>query len=925
MNKFDYLGNIQYIDELYADYLKNPDNIDESWKKFFQGFEFARTNFKQTNAGSELLNDEFKVLNLINAYRKRGHLFTKTNPVHPRRQYLPDLDISNFSLTENDLNKTFHAGNEIGIGNSTLRTIIEHLEQTYCQSVGAEFVYIRQPEIVDWLTKKMELCKNQIEFNKEQKLDIFKILVKAVGFEHFLHKKFVGQKRFSLEGAESLIPALGYAIEHGVEMGIKEFIVGNSHRGRLNVLANVFKKPFHSIFSEYIGKSYDDENILGDVKYHLSYDTRIKSRSGKEMFLALLPNPSHLETVGPVTQGLARTRIEHEYDNDYNKVCPIVIHGDAAVAAQGIVYETTQMSQLDGYKTGGTLHFVVNNQVGFTTNYIDARSSTYCTDIAKVTLSPVFHVNGDDVEAVLYTIQLALEYREKFHSDVFVDLLCYRKYGHNEGDEPRFTQPILYKEIASHPNVRDLYSKYLIEIGVITKDNVEKAISTFNNKLEDQLALSKQSEKVEIKHFLHDKWGSYRFSNANDFLNSPQTGVDIEKLKFIAEKINYLPTEKKFFNKIEKIVNDRKKLISENKVDWALAELLAYGSLVNENHSVRISGQDSERGTFSHRHSTFHVDDTDEKWCPLKNVSTNQAKFQIYNSLLSEYAVMGFEYGYAMGTPNGLTIWEAQFGDFHNVAQVIIDQYLSSAEDKWGLMNGLVLFLPHGFEGQGPEHSSARIERFLVLAANNNMQIVNCSTPANIFHAIRRQIYTEYRKPLIVFTPKSLLRHPLCVSTINELADGQFNEVIDDSVNDKSNIEQVVICSGKIYYEIFSEKQKINDEHTAIVRLEQYFPFPLQKIKEIIAQYPNSKKTLWVQEEPANMGAWPFIKTHFEELNLFTVCRPESGSPASGLLEVHKLRQQKILDKIFKRCNCENTDVYCTMSCTKDMLSNKLI
>jgi len=702
----------------------------------------------------------------------------------------------------------------------------------------------------------MESTKNRINFNKEQKSDIFKILLKTVGFEQFLHKKFVGQKRFSLEGAEALIPAIGYAIEHGVEMGIKEFIIGNSHRGRLNILANIFKKPYHSIFSEYSGKTYDEDNILGDVKYHLSYDTHIKSRSGKEMFLALLPNPSHLETVGPVTQGLARARIESEYKNDFNKVCPIVIHGDAAIAAQGVVYETIQMSQLEGYKTGGTLHFVINNQVGFTTNYIDARSSTYCTDIAKVTLSPVFHVNGDDVEAVLYTIQLALEYREKFHSDVFIDLLCYRKYGHNEGDEPRFTQPILYKEIASHPNVRDIYSKYLIETGVLTQEDVTQKLQSFNNKLDEQLEISKQSEKVEIKHFLHEKWANYRYANENDFLISPQTGVNYQKLINLSEKINYLPKEKKFFNKIEKIVNDRKKLISENKVDWALAELLAYASIVTENYPVRISGQDSERGTFSHRHSTFHVDDTDEKWCPLKNIAPEQAKFQIYNSLLSEYAVLGFEYGYAMGTPNGLTIWEAQFGDFHNVAQVIIDQYLSSAEDKWGLMNGLVLFLPHGFEGQGPEHSSARIERFLVLAANNNMQIVNCSTPANIFHVLRRQVFTDYRKPLIIFTPKSLLRHPLCISNINELSEGCFNEVIDDIVENKNPINQLIICSGKVYYEILIEKQKINDIQTAIIRLEQFYPFPLQKLKNIISQYSNSQRTIWVQEEPANIGSF---------------------------------------------------------------------
>ncbi len=917
MNNFDYLGDIQYIEDLYKDYINNPESVDESWKKFFQGFEFARTNFKQTSAGAEMLSDEFKVYNLIDGYRKRGHLFTKTNPVHPRRTYTPTLDYVNFKLTEKDLDKTFQAGNEIGIGPATLKKIIEHLEQTYCQSVGAEFVYIRKPEIVEWLTKKMESTKNSFLFTNEQKKDIFKILVKSVGFEQFLHKKFVGQKRFSLEGVEALIPALGYVVEKGAIMGIKEFIVGNSHRGRLNVLTNIFKKPFESIFSEYTGKFYDDENILGDVKYHLSYDTKIKTQKGLEVFLALLPNPSHLETVGPVAQGLARTRIDSEHDGDFNKVCPIVIHGDAAVAAQGIVYETIQMSQLPGYQTGGTLHFVVNNQVGFTTNYLDARSSTYCTDIAKVTLSPVFHVNGDDVEAVLYTVNLALEYREKFHTDVFIDLLGYRKYGHNEGDEPRFTQPILYKEIASHPNVRDIYSKHLLETEVLSLYEIVETQKKFNEKLESELLASKQSEKVEIRHFLQSKWSKFRYANENDFNSSPKTGVKKDYLLNLCNKINYLPSDKKFFNKIEKIVNDRKLLISENKVDWAIAELLAYASLVSEQYSVRLSGQDSERGTFSHRHSTFHVDDTDEKWCPLKNISEDQAEFQVFNSLLSEYAVMGFEYGYAMGKPDGLTVWEAQFGDFHNVAQAIVDQYISSAEDKWGLMNGLVLLLPHGYEGQGPEHSSARIERFLVLAANLNMQIVNCTTPANIFHVLRRQIHTEYRKPLIVFTPKSLLRHPSCISTIDELSEGSFKEVIDDIPFEKNNITQVVICSGKIYYEILTERQKINDNQTAIVRLEQYYPLPLNQLKEVLSKYPNSKRTLWVQEEPANMGAWPFIKTHLDIPELFVVCRPMSGSPATGLLEVHKQRQQKILDKVFKRCNCENSDVYCSMKCTE--------
>ena len=916
MSDFDYLSNIQFIEDLYKDFKNNPESVDESWKKFFQGFEFAGTNFKSTKAGAEMLTDEFKVLNLIDGYRRRGHLFTKTNPVRIRREYSPNLDIENFELQKSDLGKRFQAGNQLGLQNATLQEIIDHLEQTYCQSVGAEFAYLRNPDVINWLQKKMECSKNSIQFNREQKLDIYKILVKSVGFEQFLHKKFIGQKRFSLEGAESMIPALGYIVETGAEMGIKEFIVGISHRGRLNVLSNIFKKPFHSIFSEYIGKSYDDENILGDVKYHLSYDTKIKTRKGHEVFMALLPNPSHLETVGPVAQGLSRARIDTLYQNDDNKVCPIVIHGDAAIAAQGVVYETIQMSKLAGYKTGGTLHLVINNQVGFTTNYLDARSSTYSTDVAKVTLSPVFHVNGDDVEAVLYTVQLALEYREKFHTDVFIDLLCYRKYGHNEGDEPRFTQPILYKAIASHPTVRDIYAKHLIETNVLGQEEVYDVQRKFNERLEENLTEAVQNETVEVKHFLQEKWSKFRYSKPEDFDSSIETGVDKQTLLTLSEKINYLPEDKKFFSKIEKIVQERKNFISEGRVDWALAELLAYASLVNEQHPVRISGQDSERGTFSHRHSTFHVDDTDEKWCPLKHVSENQASFNIYNSLLSEYAVMGFEYGYAMGMPEGLSIWEAQFGDFHNVAQVIVDQYLSSAEDKWMLMNGLVLLLPHGYEGQGPEHSSARIERFLTLSANDNMLVVNCSTPANFFHVLRRQVYTEYRKPLIVFTPKSLLRHPQCVSDLDELADGKFIEVIDDVSVFKDNVKQVVMCSGKIYYELLAERTKLDDTETALVRLEQYFPFPLKQIKALLESYPNSTRTVWAQEEPANMGAWPFIKNALPVEDLIAVCRPASGSPSAGLLEIHKIRQQKILSKIFKRCECDNLEVYCSMKCT---------
>lgn len=911
-----YLSDIQFVDNLYKDYLNNPLSVDESWRNFFKGFEFAISD----NGVAEryVMSKEFKVLNLINGYRQRGHLFTKTNPVRIRREYKPGLDITNFDLSDNELNKEYHAGEEIGLGKATLNQIIARLQQTYCSSVGAEFMYIRNPEKLKWLLSKMESSRNSIIFNKLQKADIYKILVKTVGFEQFLHKKFTGQKRFSLEGAESLIPALGYIIEKGALSGIREYVIGNSHRGRLNVLANIFKKPFRNIFSEYTGKSYVEDNVLGDVKYHLGYDSVVATREGIPVSLIMLPNPSHLETVGPATQGFTRARLENIYGNDKGKICPVLIHGDAAVAAQGIVYETIQMSGLEGYGTGGTIHLVINNQVGFTTNYLDARSGTYCTDVAKVTLSPVFHVNGDDVEALLYTAELALEYRNKFGTDVFIDILCYRKYGHNEGDEPRFTQPVLYKAIASHPNVRDIYAKHLIETNQMTQLEIYSVQDKFNKKLESEYSEAGKIDKVGISPFLKDKWQKYRFFNVSDFESRAHTSVTKDVLLKLSAKINYLPPNKKFFSKIEKIVENRAALIKENKADWAMAELLAYASLVYEQHPVRICGQDTERGTFSHRHSTFHVDDTGEKYCPLKHVSENQAVFQIYNSLLSEYAALAYEYGYALALPGGLTIWEAQFGDFHNVAQAVIDQYISSAGEKWGLMNNIVLFLPHGFEGQGPEHSSARIERFLSLCANNNMFIVNCSTPANLFHVLRRQVYADYRIPLVIFTPKSLLRHPKCISQLDEFAGGYFIEIIDDTEVDKPNARQVVLCSGKIYYELINERQKLNDYETAIVRIEQYYPFPEAMLNEILKSYPGSTRTVWVQEEPANMGALPFISLNINIPGLFVVCRSPSASPAPGLLEIHNLQQQKLLDKTFKRCDCERLNIYCMMKCIEN-------
>jgi len=934
MDKFSFVGNseIQSIESLYQQYLEAPDSLDASWKQFFQGFDFALANYKLAgkqpagvsvtaaatgSSNSENVDKEFKVVNLITDYRQRGHFFTKTNPVRQRRQYYPSLDIENFGLTEADLDTVFQAGKRIGIGPAPLKSIIEHLKQTYCESFGVEFMYIRFPEVVDWLEKKMESAKNTPNFSASEKKDILYHLDQAVGFEQFIHKNFVGQKRFSLEGAEAIIPALDAIIERGSDLGVEEFIIGMAHRGRLNVLTNILRKPYRKIFQEFVGKEYDDNILQGDVKYHLGYGNDILTDKGKTVRVNLVPNPSHLETVGAITQGIARAKIDQKYNSDFNKLVPIVIHGDAALAAQGIVYEVIQMSQLPGYKTGGTVHLVINNQVGFTTNYTEARSSTYCTDIGKVTRCPIIHVNGDDAEAVIYSIKLAMEYRQKFHTDVFVDILCYRKYGHNEGDEPRFTQPTLYNTIAKHPNPSQIYAKKLVDEGVISQEEADELSNNFKKILAENFEEAKNSSKVRIKLFLEEDWDGYRYSTDEDFVRSISTGIGRENVIHLAEKINYLPSNKKFFKKLEKIVEDRQAMITNDKLDWAMGELLAYASLVEEGHAVRLSGQDCVRGTFSHRHASFVVEDTEEKFTPLQHISDEQAPFTVYNSLLSEYGVLGFEYGYSMSTPKSLTIWEAQFGDFHNVAQPVIDQYITSAEEKWGMMNGLVMLLPHGFEGQGSEHSSARMERFLTMSANNNMQIVNCTTPANFFHVLRRQVKREFRTPLIVFTPKSLLRHSKCVSSVQDLAEGSFQEVIDDSNVEVDLVTRVVYCTGKIYYDLLERKEALNAKDVALIRLEQIHPFPMEQVKQIDAKYKNSMLSLWVQEEPENMGAWNFIKNQMTNIDLISVSRIPSGSPAVGLHYLHLIQQQEIINKVFRVCDCDLKNHYCSLHCVK--------
>ncbi|HET6556263.1 MAG TPA: 2-oxoglutarate dehydrogenase E1 component [Prolixibacteraceae bacterium] len=903
MDKFSQVGNQEAaaIEELYSSYLIDPESIDASWKNFFAGFEFARKNFtgKESAPHDDKIDKEFAILNLIHGYRQRGHLFTKTNPVRARRQYTPTLDIENFGLQQSDLDTVFKAGNNLGIGPATLRVILEHLEATYCQSIGVEYVYMRKPELVEWLRGKMESTRNSQVFTPEQQHHIYYHLKVAVGFENFIHKKFVGQKRFSLEGGEALIPALDAVIEHGAEMGIAEFVIGMAHRGRLNVLTNILEKPYAHIFKEYVGTEYDQDLSLGDVKYHLGYENDVKTDNGKSVRLSLVPNPSHLETVASLVQGMARSRIDSRYNEDCDKVAPIVIHGDAAIAAQGIVYEVIQMSQLAGYKTGGTIHLIINNQVGFTTNYLEARSSTYCTDVAKVTRSPVFHVNGDDVEAIIFTVKLAMEFRQEFNSDVFIDILCYRKYGHNEGDEPRFTQPLLYKEIEKHPNPRDIYATKLAEAGVLTKIDAVKLNNEFDQFLEEKYKESEKIEKVKVRRFLSSEYTAYHKPTRVDLIQPVKTGVKKSELLRIAERINTLPGDRKFFKKISRIVEDRRMMILDNRLDWAMAELLAYGTLLEEGSPIRLSGQDTERGTFAHRHAAFVVEDTDDKYFPLNNLSDKQAPFRVYNSHLSEYGVLGFEYGYALANPKALTIWEAQFGDFANVAQVIFDQYISSAYEKWGMMNSLVLYLPHGYEGQGPEHSSGRIERALNLTADNNIQVVVPTTPANMFHVLRRQLHWKVRIPLIIFTPKSLLRHPMVNSSLEELAEGSFQEIIEDTVAQPAKIKKVVFTFGKLYYDLHKRQAEEGIADTTFIRVEQLFPLAVDRIRAIIGKYPNAEKIIWAQDEPANMGAWQHIQRFLPDVPFQLAARPASASPAVGLMYQHNLRLKALLDSVF--------------------------
>jgi len=914
MDQYSYISNadVGYIDQLYKSYQQDPSSVDASWQKFFEGYNFSQERFNGSNGHTEdtlsqaiekegIDSREAKVLKLIRNYRRRGHLESTTNPVRQRRDRQAQLGIEHFGLTETDLDVEFEAGKEIGLGRTTLSKIIERLRNVYVGNIGFEYTYIRDREMMEWMKQQTENHLTQLNPSQEEKKRILSKLNEAVVFENFLHTKYLGQKRFSLEGGETTIPALDGIINQAAAQGVEEVIMGMAHRGRLNVLANIMGKTYEQIFNEFEGTAEPElAHGDGDVKYHLGYSSEIETPSGRKVNVKLAPNPSHLEAVDSVVEGFARAKVDHQYNNDYSKILPILIHGDAALAGQGVVYEVAQMSQLAGYHTGGTIHFIINNQVGFTTDFDDARSSIYSTDVAKVIDTPVLHVNGDDPEAVLFCVKLAVEFRQKFHKDIFVDMVCYRRHGHNESDEPKFTQPSLYNIISKHPNPREVYNKKLIERGDVDAELAKNMDSSFRQLLQDRLNMVKQNPLPYEYQPLELEWRDMRKSTPEDFEQSPETGVSQETIDLVAKALTTLPKGFKPIKQIEKQFKLRKEMFFKQKqLNWAAAELLAYGSILLEGKIVRIAGQDTERGTFSHRHAVLHDAENNKAYNSLNHISDQQEKFRIYNSLLSEYGALGFEFGYSMANPSALVLWEAQFGDFANGAQVMIDQFITTSETKWRRMNGLVMLLPHGYEGQGPEHSNARPERFLQLSADYNIIVANITEPVNFFHALRRQLAWPFRKPLVLMSPKSLLRHPKVVSPMEEFTKGRFREIIVDSYVDKpETVQKVLLCSGKIFYELESRREEEKRQDVAIIRIEQLHPFPEKQVTHALMKYKKAK-IYWVQEEPENMGYWAYMLRTYRQVNMEIISRRAAASPATGYGKMHGKEQEEIINKAF--------------------------
>jgi 2-oxoglutarate dehydrogenase E1 component len=913
MKDFSYITSAHpaYIEGLYADFLKNQDSVDPELKKFFEGFDFAMSFAPKSPvngaiaaeqvAGSVNIPKELAVYRLVLGYRNKGHLLADTNPVRKRKDRGANLELSFFGLDDKDLDSSFYAGNLIGMGNATLKSILAHLQKCYANHVGIEFKYISDQQKIDFLTKEMEYGFSQ-PFALDKKKRILEKLNQGVIFEKFLHTKYIGQKRFSLEGGETTIAALDAIINLSASLGVKEVVMGMAHRGRLNILANILGKTYEQIFSEFEGTAIPDQTMgSGDVKYHMGYGSELITPDNKTIHLKLMPNPSHLEAVDPVVVGFARAKADVLFNSNYDEILPILIHGDASVAGQGIVYEVLQMSKLRGYSTGGTIHFVINNQIGFTTDFEDARSSDYCTSLAAMVQAPVMHVNGDDPEAVVRCVEIAVRYRQAFNADVFIDMVCYRKHGHNEGDDPKFTQPQLYALIEKHLNPREVYAQFLIENGEadakeMAKDMEKKFWGDLQERLDEikQHPLPYQYQTPEVA------WNSLRKALPQDFEQTYTTNISVEHFNTVFNAIMTWPPDFKPLKKVEKLLQDKIKLHSdEQKIDWATAELMAYGSLILDGKDVRLSGQDVKRGTFSHRHAVLMDEVSDKEYCRLSNIPGAAGQFRIFNSLLSEYGVLGFEYGYSLANPNALVIWEAQFGDFSNGAQTIIDQFICSAEQKWNRMNGVTMLLPHGYEGQGPEHSSARLERYLQLCAEHNMVVTNITTSSNFFHLLRRQMSWPFRKPLVNFSPKANLRLPATYSNVEEFTHGHFLEVIDDAAATQAEqIKKVLFCSGKIYFDLLNHQQSQHITDVAIVRLEQLYPLPEKQLYTLAQKY-NNASWRWVQEESLNMGAASFLRMNLHAFSFTIIGRQPSASTATGYLKMHVKEQAAIVAAAF--------------------------
>jgi 2-oxoglutarate dehydrogenase E1 component len=896
-----------YIESLYQDYVSSPDSVDPDLRKFFEGFDFAQNgNGAKSNGAAPAasgttatdLTKEFAVYTLIRSYRKRGHLIADTNPIRKRRDRHAQLELSDFNLSDADLDTSFAAGYAVDMAGAKLRDILDRLQQLYCGHVGIEYTYINNNDTFEWVKKQYEAMITAT-LSTDQKRRILEKVNEGVIFEKFLHTKYIGQKRFSLEGGESTIAALDTIINNAAADGVKEVIIGMAHRGRLNILANTLGKTYEQIFTEFEGITPTDTMGSGDVKYHLGFRSDITTPDGTAISVQLTPNPSHLEVVDPVVSGLARAKADTLYADDYDKVMPVLIHGDAAVAEQGVVYELLQMSRLEGYSTGGTIHFVINNQIGFTTDFDDARSADYCTSIASMVQAPVLHVNGDDPEAVVKVAAFAVAYRQQFNSDIFIDMVCYRRHGHNEGDDPSFTQPDMYEAIKKHENPREVYNEVLVQRGDVDAAMAKEMETKFWGTLQERLDEVKQKPLPYKMQAPEKTWAEMRPDTPADFEQSPETALPEAEVQGLFKSLMTIPEGFTPLPKIKKLLYEKTKLLEEKgMVDWATGELLAYASIVASGKDVRLSGQDVQRGTFSHRHAVLHDATTNEEYNRLSKLGESQGRFRIFNSLLSEFAVLGFEYGYSIARPNALTLWEAQFGDFVNGAQTVIDQYLSSAETKWNKRSGLVLLLPHGYEGQGPEHSSARMERFLQSCAENNLIITNITTSANFFHALRRQVSWPFRKPMINFSPKANLRHPRSYSPVADFTTGGFREVIDDATIKKpKGVKRVLLCSGKIAIDLMEKQESEGRTDVAVVRLEQIYPTPVAQLEALRKKYAGAE-WVWVQEEPRNMGAWTFLATTYEA-PLRCISRKAAASPATGFSKIHAQQQTALLDEAF--------------------------